>query len=1002
MTDIIRPGFPRRRQRHAALATRLAPAFCAVLILGLASGPIAAQTVTGDEGRGRAPLTEWEFTIPDQGGDWSKVTLPHSWNAVDGDDGGDNYFRGEGRYRTSFDVAEGLGDRRVFIHVGAANEIAEVFVNGRSVGTHEGGYSAFRFDITDAMVAGRNEVEITVSNAAHGLPPIVADFTFFGGLYRDVSLIDVAPTHIDLGDHGGPGVYLDTREITPTEARIAARVKLANAGAADQVLDLEVALRDDTGHTVTTQTTRLTLPAGARQDRQLDLTVPDPRLWQGRDDPYLYSVVTTLRDEAGALLDEVTEPLGIREIAIDPQQGFVLNGQPMPLRGVSYHQDVEENGFAATQAQKERDFAIMDELGANSVRLAHYQHSRSVYDLADRHGMVTWAEIPVISRVEMTDAYSDNARQQMRELIRQNYNHPSIAVWGVWNEVALQSQGDVTPLLRDLDRIAREEDPGRLTTAAVLGRLTSDNPLMQITQTVGQNLYFGWYYGNPTADLGDWLDTLHASAPGLPIGVSEYGAGAGASIQSETPVNQDHSEQYQAMFHEEAYLQMIARPWLWSTYVWAMFDFASDGRDEGEGPGINDKGLVSRDRQDRKDAFYWYQAHWSDQPVLHLTGKRLTDRKRGDVAVRAYTNLPEAELFLNGTSQGVVEATGSRRLIWNVELAPGTNTLELVASADGDTLRDSAEWTLSVNDDTLLTSQLVSVDAIGDRVLNLPYGTTPEALPDLLRLPFGASFDTGDRSPDAVLNVGDSFEVVAQNGDRRSYRIETGPISVARRVQANREGGGRGLPFGPARLAVDGQDSFATDPGDGGYWHSGDVLRIPAWIKVDLGAEYYIDTLETAWMDPATSAEGSGLMTYHVDIAPEETRSFAVFNETYEPALPSRQSDASGHTSDRIGRVARYLRVTITASDFYMMRGGSPYQNKAITELSVLGGLIHSDEVQIDYRDRTIAAGGRSAEEVAALLNTAAKDDRIDVQDGAIIVSASDNLRRERYELIAE
>ncbi|WNL38101.1 glycoside hydrolase family 2 TIM barrel-domain containing protein [Halomonas sp. PAMB 3232] len=982
------------------------------LALGVSSTGAMAQTIGNpDAARHLEPLPDWQFTTDDvdpaddtataTGDGWTQVNLPHTWNAQDGSEGGDNYYRGDGFYQTTFEVTDDLGDRRVFVQVGAANEIAEVFVNGTSVGTHAGGYSAFRFDVTDDLVPGENRIVIQVNNAPHRLAPIDADFTFFGGLYRDVALVEVAPVHVDLTDSGGPGVYLTTQDISPEEATVEARIKLANDGADDATVTLRTQARDDTGTVVAESETSVTLAAAQKQEQVLDLKIDQPRLWQGRADPYLYSVVTTVTDAEGNVLDEVTEPLGIREIRIDPQEGFLLNGESVPLRGVSYHQDVEDGGFAATEEQKRRDFDIMDELGANAVRLAHYQHSRSVYDLADEFGMVTWAEVPVISEVDLTDAYAENARQQMQELVRQNYNHPSIAVWGIWNEVSLQSDSDVSSLLTELNALAKSEDPSRPTTAAVLGRLGPDEAVMNVTDTVGQNLYFGWYYGNPTGDLGAWLDELHAAAPDLPIGVSEYGAGAGPSIQSETPFQQDHTETYQANYHEEAYLQMKERPWLWSTFVWAMFDFASDGRDEGEAPGINDKGLVTRDRETRKDAFYWYQANWSEDPVLHLTGKRLIERQRGNTTVKVYSNLPQAELFLNGESMGVVETPDSRRLTWDLELASGTNSVEVVAEVDGDTMTDTAEWELVTNDDTLLTSGVIAVDGIQDRVLNLPYDTVVDDMQTLFDLPFGAHFDFGDRAGDAPLSVDDTFDVVAQNGDRRTYTIDEGALSVARRVQANREGVGRGLPDGPATFAVDGKADFVTDMSEGGYWHTRDVLPIPAWIKVDLGSEYYVDTVETSWFDPSSSVEGTGLLTYKIDTAPQEERSFAVFNETYEPVIDTRDTTETGKTEDDIDRVARYVRVTIQSSDYYMMRGGEPFQNKGLTELSVLGGLIHSDEVEIDYRAKTIQAGSRSVEEVAAQLETVSDDDQVTVEDGAIVVTAADGLRRERYDVIS-
>jgi beta-galactosidase len=455
-----------------------------------------------------------------------------------------------------------------------------------------------------------------------------------------------------------------------------------------------------------------------------ELQIPKPRLWRGTKDPYLYRVVMTLRGPTGALLDRVIQPLGLRTVKFDPNEGFFLNGEHLALKGVSMHQDRPIKGWAISRSDQEEDFGVLTDMGANAVRLAHYQHDQYSYELADARGIVAWAEIPLVNKVSFdgspaSPALAANARQQLIELIRQNYNHPSVAVWSIANEIdltAIQTNGPsaAAALLESLNLLAKSEDPGRATTLAdcceqvVRPNVGSENtaaalrpPIVGIADTVGYNRYFGWYYGQ-FSDFGAMLDEAHARHPQLPLCVSEYGAGAALTQHSDDamggpiyPPGRRHPEEFQNLYHEASWNALRARPYLWAAFIWNLFDFSSDSRNEGDLTDINDKGLVSYDRRVRKDAFYFYRANWSTQPTLHLTGRRYTDRPYGVLDVKAHSNAARARLSVNGTDQGETPCAGGICLWRSVHLVPGTNNLRATAVIAGTSVSDTVRWTFS-------------------------------------------------------------------------------------------------------------------------------------------------------------------------------------------------------------------------------------------------------------------------------------------------------------------
>ncbi|MEV6380451.1 glycoside hydrolase family 2 TIM barrel-domain containing protein [Streptomyces sp. NPDC051773] len=637
---------------------------------------------------------------------WTAVNTPHTWNAVDGADGGNDYHRGTGWYRRHYTVPSDLAGKRLYLQFAGVNQVADVWVNGRHLGQHRGGYARFRFAADAALVPGAdNVIAVRVSNAADtGIAPVNADYTFEGGIYRNVSLWATDPLHIRMEDYAGPGVYLRQREVTAESATVTVTTKLWNDGGTARSVAVRSVVADRNGTIVAEATSAAqTVPAAAGAEIAQTLVIDSPHLWNGTADPYLYSASAEIHDVTGGadrITDVVTERLGLRSIAVDAGTGFRLNGVPVRLHGVNLHQDQGPKGWAATDADHVRDFDLIRELGATTVRMAHYQHDQKDYELADERGLIVWAEIPLVNTVTDSAAFTASTQNQLRELIRQNYNHASIAFWGIGNELTDYNGTATNRLLDSLAGIVEAEDPDRLSTYAVRSEDADNAQAGLHTSVTGFNKYLGWYYGSKDGELGAWADTLHANSPSRRIGISEYGAGANTAQHALNPPRPApggswHPEEYQALFHEAAWKQLSARPFLWGTYVWAMFDFPSDGRNEGSRPGINDKGLVTRDRQIRKDAFYLYKANWASTPTLHITSRRWTERTDATTELKVYSNASRVTATLNGASLGAV-TSGDRVFIWPaVTLRPGRNTVTVTATIDGTTRTDTVDWTLA-------------------------------------------------------------------------------------------------------------------------------------------------------------------------------------------------------------------------------------------------------------------------------------------------------------------
>ena len=585
--------------------------------------------------------TKWAFSkevdkvpeiMPER---WYWVNLPHTWNNIDGQDGDNDYFRGTAYYAKELDKNDLPEGEQYYLEICGANSSATVYANGKEIANHDGGYSTWRVNITDVLT-DKTLFVIAVDNGINDrVYPQTADFTFYGGLYRDVNIIAVSESHFDLDYYGGPGIQV-TPKISGKDAKVEVEVYVTNK---KEEQSIAYTLKDAEGNVVAKTLSK---------DTKVILDIENVHLWHGRKDPYLYTAEAKLV-EGEEVVDNVAVRFGCRTFEIDPDKGFILNGEEYPLRGVSRHQDRWGLGNALLPEHHREDMDLICEVGATTIRLAHYQHDQYFYNLCDERGMVVWAEIPYISAHMPTGR--ENTISQMKELITQNYNHPSIVVWGLSNEISIKgSSEDLVDNHKVLNDLCHEMDKTRLTTIACVSMCDMDDPYIQIPDVVSYNHYFGWY-GGDTSMNGPWFDKFHEKFPNIPIGCSEYGCEA-LNWHTSDPQQGDYTEEYQAYYHEELIKQLFTRKYMWATHVWNMFDFGADARNEGGENGQNHKGLVTFDRKYKKDSFYAYKAWLSDEPFVHICGKRYVDRVEDVTKVTVYSNQPEVELFANGESLG--------------------------------------------------------------------------------------------------------------------------------------------------------------------------------------------------------------------------------------------------------------------------------------------------------------------------------------------------------------
>lgn len=625
----------------------------------------------------------WVFTksstIDDKIG-WEEIHIPHTWNNIDGQDGGNDYYRGLCHYKNTLQIEPHQG--RLFLEFEGVNSIATVYLNNIMIGVHEGGYSIFRFDITDACHIGDNELIVSVDNGhVEHVVPLQADFTFYGGIYRNCYLVYTNNISFDLSYFGSNGVVVKQQTISRNNAEFDVDCYMKNYGI-EQTVQVQVSVIDHLENLVIEDSCHVYIEKATKTT--VTLNVDKPHLWDGIDDPYLYTLKVNLLVEDD-VVDERLINLGLRYFHMD-DKAFYLNGKECRLNGVSRHQDWEGIGNALLNTHHDRDMELIKEIGANSIRLAHYQHAPYFYDLCDRAGMIVWAEIPYITRPSKTDNTGTNPLQQMNELIIQNYNHPSIVMWGVQNEITISGKkNNVENIVTDLHNLAKNLDPYRLTTQANLLIHPIDDSMNAITDINAYNLYFGWYVGEVT-DFRDWLLEFRGIHPNQPIGISEYGVEGNIKYHSETPQIKDYTEEYHAWWHEQVYSIFSNTDFIWGTYVWNMFVFGSDMRNEGGVRGQNNKGLVSFDRMTKKDAFYFYQAKWSKQPVLHLTSKRFVERHNRTITIKVYSNMDEVQIYIN--DKEVTPVKNDVIFTADVALKDGSNQIRVVA----ETLEDGATF----------------------------------------------------------------------------------------------------------------------------------------------------------------------------------------------------------------------------------------------------------------------------------------------------------------------
>lgn len=636
-----------------------------------------------------------------------RVDLPHTWNVSDALSGKINYKRGIGNYTKRVFVKPEWQGKRLFLRFEGANSVSNLFVNGKHIGEHRGGYGAFIFEITNCVNYGtENEILVRVNNAEQlDVMPLVGDFNFYGGIYRDVHLLITNDICISPLDYASPGVYLIQNSVNEKAANVTVRIVLSNATMQPKEALLKVVVKD--GEKIVLSAEKcVTIDAKTDlQKEEIDFVLNNPRLWSGVCDPFIYqSEVSLWCDER--MVDCVSQPLGLRYFKVDSNEGFFLNGKHLPLHGVCRHQERAEFGNALLMMHHEEDTKIMREMGVNAVRLAHYPQSASMYDLMDREGWIVWAEIPFVGPGGYADkgfvnqqSFMDNGKEQLKELIRQHYNHPSICFWGLFNE--LKEEGD-NPIeyVKELNVLAHNEDPTRPTTSAS----NQSGNINFITDIIAWNRYDGWYGATP-ATLATWLDETHKNYPELKIGLSEYGAGASIyhqqdSLVQSVPNSWWHPENWQTEYHIRSWEIIGSRPFVWGSFVWNMFDFGAAHRTEGDRAGINDKGLVTHDRKVKKDAFYFYKANWNSEPMVRIEGHRNNNRLRSVTDIRVFSNCKEVTLKVNGEVRGRVCPDNLKICTFkDVELESGENIIEASARVDKkSSISDVCHWNLNNNE----------------------------------------------------------------------------------------------------------------------------------------------------------------------------------------------------------------------------------------------------------------------------------------------------------------
>jgi beta-galactosidase len=631
---------------------------------------------------------------------WDAISIPHAFPPVPNK----GMYLGDAWYRKIYTAPPELKDRRVFLRFDAVAKISDVYLNGELLGRHRGGFSAFTYEITGKLLLGEpNTIGVHVDNRLNQDVAPIEPSLLNGGMYRSVSLIVTGAIDITPMDFSAPGVYLTQTAVTPEQATVKVQTEVNSILPDSTPVSVRLLLIDGSGKPLFKTTATGPIPNAKTTTVTQVITIPKPHLWNGVADPYLYTVRVDLLDAENVVLDTVTQPLGLRFFKFEPKRGFVLNGATQQIHGVCLHQDYGTVGWAVTPAQEKQDLETLREMGANGLRLVHYPHSQSALDLYDRTGMFIWSELPMFGQVGTSKEFRENIRQQLTEMIRQNYNHPSIFVWSLFNELRSNTKETSAPIVEDLNKLAHKEDPTRPTVGASHGDMLSNEPdTVKIPDLIAENDYAGWYSGSPV-DMLTWISKTNASFDGRGLAVSEYGAGGkigdhkqGLGVTDTKPIDpygNFQPEEWQALVHEGAYASIKAMPFVWGSFIWLSFD--SGGTPGGDGViyGGNIKGLVTQDRKVKKDAYFFYQANWTAKPMLYLTSRRDTHRTNAETEVKVYSNAAEVTLKINGKDLGPQKPDALHIFRWKkVILSPGEDHLE-VTTPEG--LQDEATWTLT-------------------------------------------------------------------------------------------------------------------------------------------------------------------------------------------------------------------------------------------------------------------------------------------------------------------
>ena len=659
--------------------------------------------------------TGWKFIRKDIKGaettkfddkSWKSVTVPHCYDVKRAQAGGGSHFdwqkgsfyMGPTWYRKTFSVPKSQKGRRFFVKFEAASSVADVFINGKKLGQHKGAFTAFCYELTDHIKFGKpNVIAVKVTNAyREDIPPLSGDFVLFGGIYRPVHFFSTAKTCITPLDYASPGVFLKQKKVTKKLANVEVCTKVSCAEKKATDLVMRTTILDARNRKIEAAVTKFNIKPGQTKQVTSNISIKNPTLWNGLDNPYIYTAKVEILSK-GRVIDTVNQPLGLRWFKVDPNKGFFLNGKSYQIRGANRHQDRWDRGWALTNDDHREDMKLIKEIGLNGLRLAHYPQSHYFYNLCDANGILVWAELPLVDIVKNTPAFHQNAKQQLTELIRQNYNCPSIFAWGLWNELMHRPSDNPCKLISELHNLAKKEDPTRFTTCGANWACRKAKGLFKIVDLPAFNTYPGWYGGSPEGLKGQ-IVTWNKMGGNRGVAVSEYGAGASILHQQDLPcrpqtVARWHPEQWQSYVHEVNYKHIRNNPKVWGSFIWNLIEFSSNWRSEGSSPGRNDKGLVTYDRKIRKDAFYFYKACWSKEPMIHLASKRFKIRSNAKTMIKAYSNCDKVTAYLNGKSLGE-KKTDDNIFKWeNITLQKGKNTVKVVGTRNGKTFTDTATWT---------------------------------------------------------------------------------------------------------------------------------------------------------------------------------------------------------------------------------------------------------------------------------------------------------------------